>query len=229
MIIEIDDKTISVEIKYSRRRTLYMRVVAQDSIEIRSPFGINDKKLLDFIVKNGDWIKNQLNRTNIRPRIKLYNDGEIFYLLGEGYKLKISRGYRNHVSLNETEDTISLELRNGTNIKDILIGWYKETAKCHIKERVNYYESIIGVKSGKITIKNQKTIWGSCSAKGNLNFNLKLIMMPQYVIDYVIVHEICHLIHFNHSKEFWKMVEEIIPDYKERRKYLKINGGEYYL
>ena len=53
--------------------------------------------------------------------------------------------------------------------------------------------------------------------------------MPQYVIDYVVVHEICHLIHFNHSKEFWKMVEEIIPDYKERRKYLKINGGEYYL
>lgn len=229
MVIKINNKPISVEIKYSRRRTLYLRVVSEDCIEIRSPFGISDKKLLDFISKNEVWIKNQLNKTSNSSRIKLYNDGEIFYFLGKSYRLKVSIAHKNLAYLNEADDTIRLECKNSDNVKDILADWYKLEAKCHIQGRVNYYENIIGVKAGRISIKNQRTIWGSCSTKGNLNFNLKLIMMPQDIIDYVVVHEICHLIYFNHSKEFWKRVEEIIPDYVERKKYLKINGTKYYL
>ena len=85
----------------------------------------------------------------------------------------------------------------------------------YIPGRVKYYADIIGVTYGKITIRNQKTRWGSCSSKGNLNFNCLLMLMPPEVIDYVVVHELCHRKQMNHSKAFWKEVEKILPNYKD--------------
>ncbi|MDF2674900.1 MAG: hypothetical protein K0R09_3168, partial [Clostridiales bacterium] len=73
-------------------------------------------------------------------------------------------------------------------------------------------------------VKEQKTLWGSCSSKDNINFNWKLIMAPQAVLDYIVVHELCHLKHRDHSKNYWNLVEQIIPDHKEKRKWLKENG-----
>ena len=90
-----------------------------------------------------------------------------------------------------------------------------------IPERTAYFATLLHVTYGRITIRNQKTRWGSCSSKGNLNFNCLLMLTPDEIIDYIIVHELCHRIHMNHSKEFWAEVERVIPDYKERRKYLK--------
>jgi len=229
MIIKINNKPISVEIKYSRRRTVYLRIISQNSIEIRSPFGINNKKLLDFIMKNQVWIADELNKVTINTKVRLYKDGEEFFYQGQVYTLKIYIGYNDFAFINDSDNTINVKCNNSEDVKVILIKWYKAQASCYIKERANYYQNIIGVKPEKISIKNQKTLWGSCSSKKNLNFNIRLIMMPDYVIDYVIVHELCHLIHFNHSKEFWKKVEEIIPNYIEVRKYLKQNGGDFYL
>ena len=94
-------------------------------------------------------------------------------------------------------------------------------------ERVRYYESLMKLYSRRITIRNQKTRWGSCSSRKNLNFNYKLAYMPQEIMDYVVVHELAHLQHMNHSQEFWQLVEQYIPDYKERRKWLKEHGKEY--
>ncbi len=96
----------------------------------------------------------------------------------------------------------------------------------HIPKRVSYYEKQIGVTYGKITIRNQKTRWGSCSSKGNLNFNCLLMLTPPEVIDYVIVHELCHRKEMNHSGAFWAEVEKALPDYKEQVKWLKENGGQ---
>lgn len=95
----------------------------------------------------------------------------------------------------------------------------------YIPGRVKYYADIIGVTYGKITIRNQKTRWGSCSSKGNLNFNCLLMLMPPEVIDYVVVHELCHRKQMNHSKAFWKEVEKILPNYKDSVGWLKKEGG----
>lgn len=90
-----------------------------------------------------------------------------------------------------------------------------------IPERVEYYAEKIGLSYGKITIRNQRTRWGSCSAKGNLNFNCQLMRLPEELIDYVVVHELCHRKEMNHSAAFWSEVEKVLPDYRERRKKLK--------
>lgn len=96
-----------------------------------------------------------------------------------------------------------------------------------IPEKVKKYASIVGVTYGRITIRNQRSRWGSCSSKGNLNFNCLLMLFPEDVIDYVVVHEICHRKHMNHSSEFYAEVERVFPEYRRCRKWLKENGGFY--
>ncbi len=99
-------------------------------------------------------------------------------------------------------------------------------AKRIIPQRVRYYAGIMGVTYGNITIRMQKSRWGSCSSKGNLNFNCLLMKAPEEILDYVVVHELCHRKEMNHSPRFWAEVEKVLPDYKERRKWLKDHGNE---
>lgn len=95
-----------------------------------------------------------------------------------------------------------------------------------IPERVRYFAPIVGVNYGRITIRNQRTRWGSCSAKGNLNFNCMLMKTPPEVVDYVVVHELCHRLEMNHSPRFWAQVERVCPQYRQARAWLKKNGAE---
>lgn len=94
-----------------------------------------------------------------------------------------------------------------------------------IPKRVKYYAEKMSLSVGRITIRNQKTRWGSCSSKGNLNFNCLLMLCPEKIRDYVVVHELCHMYEMNHSSAFWTRVEHIMPDYRSCRKWLKDNGG----
>ncbi len=96
-----------------------------------------------------------------------------------------------------------------------------DRALSYIPDRVLHFAIPMKLKFGRITIRNQKTRWGSCSSKGNLNFNCQLMRMPPEVIDYVVVHELCHLKQMNHSKAFWSEVEKVMPDYKTQQAYLK--------
>lgn len=103
---------------------------------------------------------------------------------------------------------------------------YRNAARTKITARVEYYHSITGGHYTSITIRDQKTRWGSCSSRGTLSFNYRLIFAPPGVLDYVVVHELCHLTHMDHSKNFWNMVESIMPEYKEYRQWLKEHGSE---
>lgn len=100
-----------------------------------------------------------------------------------------------------------------------------QQARQTFPERVAHYASLLGVTYGRITIRAQRSRWGSCSAKGNLNFNCLLMLAPPEVRDYVVVHELCHRLELNHSQRFWAWVERIVPDYKLHRKWLKDNGS----
>lgn len=101
-----------------------------------------------------------------------------------------------------------------------------DKALTELPPRVAYYAKVIGVTYGRITIRNQTTKWGSCSSKGNLNFNCLLMLAPSEIVDYIIVHELCHRKEMNHSPAFWRLVESVMPDYKEKVKWLNEHGGE---
>jgi len=105
---------------------------------------------------------------------------------------------------------------------------YKNDAYEIAVERVNHFNNLCKFNFNRINIKNQKTRWGSCSRKGNLNFNYKIALLPQPLSDYIIVHELCHLREFNHSKRFWKLVAKVIPEYAEIRSELKKSGVSFY-
>lgn len=103
----------------------------------------------------------------------------------------------------------------------------KEQARITLTARTDYYAEILQVKYQKIRIGSQKTRWGSCSSRGTISYNWHLVLMPEIILDYVVVHELCHLIEMNHSPQFWSRVENVLPDYRDRRAWLKKHGDEY--
>lgn len=166
--------------------------------------------------------------TNFEKRLsRKYRNGEIFIYQGKEFPMELiydkttpkRRVAFDNGKLKVTVNTRSIEVR-----KALIKVWYVEQAKMLFFKRVHYYNQYIGMPIHWIRIKEQKSRWGSCSSLGNLNFNWKLVIAPPEILDYVVVHEMCHYKHMNHSKEFWKEVEKILPDYKERKKWLQVNG-----
>ena len=104
---------------------------------------------------------------------------------------------------------------------------YREKARAILTDKTEYYGRLIGVTYNRIRIADQKTRWGSCSSRGTISYNWHLILLPENILDYVVVHELCHLLEMNHSPRFWSQVEKILPDYRERRNWLKKKGGTY--
>ena len=135
---------------------------------------------------------------------------------------------RIHAFVEEKTPWIMKKLQNHPSAQEKLsaaeLKELTEQAKSILSEKLAYYAPLVGVTYGRVTVRHQKTRWGSCSAKGNLNFNCLLVLAPSQVQDYVIVHELCHIRHLNHSAQFWALVETILPDYAASRKWLKVNG-----
>lgn len=106
---------------------------------------------------------------------------------------------------------------------------YKDAAREYFPKRVAYFQTMTGGSYNRITIRDQKTRWGSCSSRGTLSFNWRLMLAPPTILDYVVVHELCHLTHMNHSATFWAAVESVYPDYRIARKWLREHGHELVL
>ena len=130
---------------------------------------------------------------------------------------------KQRIRMREKTDEIRLAEQNPLSPEDIRR--LAEQALRELPPRIAAYAGQMGVTYGRVTIRNQKTRWGSCSSKGNLNFNCLLMLTPREVQDYVIVHELSHRKEMNHSPKFWEVVEEVLPDYKKRRKWLRENGS----
>lgn len=103
---------------------------------------------------------------------------------------------------------------------------YRNAARALFERRAAYYCRLTGGRYTSLTVRDQKTRWGSCSSRGTLSFNYRLVFAPPEVLDYVVVHELCHLTHMNHSRDFWRMVESVMPDYKIQKRWLRDHGHE---
>jgi len=145
-------------------------------------------------------------------------------------RLTVAPGVRKiSISFFRGQLAVTVPNEDAESLKTALEAWYRSKAREVVDKRLNYYQSLVGKSPHQVRIKEQKCRWGSCSSKGNLNFNWRVIMAPLPVLDYIIVHELCHLVHLNHSREFWDLVGSIMPDYKERRDWLKRNGARMVL
>lgn len=153
-----------------------------------------------------------------------YENGAVLPYQGQEYTLEIRQypSYKKPGVMPEGSRLVVLTARTDNDVvKKAVKEWYAARAVSIIPARVAYYQKQMGVSIGRICIKDVRSRWGSCSSKRNLNFNWRLVMAPLSVLDYVVVHELCHLKEMNHSKAFWALVEEILPDYTMQRKWLK--------
>ena len=197
-------------------------------VEVRAPFKIEQKEIDSFVLQKMGWIKKKLSlQKSIKKLIrKKFKNEENFQFLGKDLKLKItiSENKKSYID----DKFIYLVLKNNKEnfkekIKEKLEILFRETAKDIFKNKTLDEAEKIKVTPKKIIVRSYKRRWGSCSHKKDISYNWKLIMAPEKIIRYVVIHELCHLVHFNHSRDFWKSVEKIIPDYKSSKEWLKLN------
>lgn len=230
LLINEGTDSIEFEVTYSKRKTMSIRISPDGDIKIAVPARMSEKAVIDWVSSKSDWIVKKLieiEKMKCNIVSKKFDQGELFLYLGFEYPLHLDIDYKlkkPFVYLYTDRLTISTPSNDTVLIKTAMESWYRYMAYKYIRSRIEYYQPIIGISPNKIKIKEQKTRWGSCSSKGNLNFNWKVIMAPAGVLDYIIVHEMCHLIHLNHSKDYWKLVSSIMPNYKVLKDWLKKNG-----
>jgi hypothetical protein len=233
--ITVGNREINYTIIRSNRKTVGLVVDLEKGVIIRAPRRLTNSQIKEVVKKKSSWIIKKLKevrKIKPAPEVNFISGEEIFYLGGK-YRLKVMESdmiKKTRVKYYQGEFQIEAppfldETERRSSIRQEMVKWYKDQARVKIEERVRIYQDKMGVCYNKITVKEQKKRWGSCSSKGNLNFNWRLIMAPVSVIDYIVVHELAHLVHPNHSTDFWELVKAIIPDYKERQEWLKVNGN----
>jgi predicted metal-dependent hydrolase len=215
--ILINQQSISYNLRYSRKaKYIRLQISRGSNLELVLPRGYELADAEKFIKQKSDWITKHL-----RPAKE---EDEKFLLLGK--EIKIVQVYelftRKHKLIFENNE-LRIVSPQGSKIdlKKLYEIWLKNFAKRYLPERAYQLAGKYGFIINKVSVRNQKTRWGSCSARGNLSFNYNLVQYRKEIIDYVIVHELCHRKEMNHSKKFWLLVEKLCPDYKLLRKELK--------
>lgn len=212
MKVQFENEMIDFDIQFGKRKKLTIHIETNGFITVKAPKGTSEEQIANAIKQQGKWIiekRQQLTNVAQLPLEREYQDQGKFMHLGKEFFLE------------ELIDTSGLgedELK--TNLKK----FYISSCKKIINERMKIYQQQLGVKSKTVKIIESKVKWGSCDHNKNLCFNYRLAMAPIDVIDYVIVHELCHLMHMNHDRSFWRRVGSIIPDYKLKEEYLARQG-----
>lgn len=211
----------------SKRKTLSLIVETDGTLTVRAPLRMKETDIRRFIEAKQDWIKQKQAKAlkdAVAPR--QYVDGEKFLYLGREIPLRIVPNGKPALAMVRV---FKLTKPAQPRAESYFEAWYKKEARKVLTERVEFFARKHDFKPGKLRISSARTRWGSCSTKGTLSFTWRLVMAPMDVVDYVVVHELCHLNEMNHSKAFWSRVEGILPDYKRQRKWLKNNGAKLHL
>lgn len=221
-----------------RKRTVSLVIHPQEGLVISAPANTSMARIREIVQDKGSWIVKQLNNLSDAEgmiRTRRFTSGEPLWLLGSVRYLKIilktkGRKIECREEGQNIEVLVPIDLDGdeaAAAIRDALVRWYKEQASRIMQERIDIYAPVLNAFPSQILIREQKTRWGSCSHKGVIRFNWRIIMAPMELVDYIVVHELCHLKIPNHSPEFWQLVGSVVPDYKERRARLRKEGFYY--
>lgn len=216
------------ELVRSRRKTLALIVQPNGRVVVRAPLRTSQKIIDAFVTSKSEWIKstrqNQLAKGRNYPSHSFVS-GEFFWYLGKQYPLQFVSAQRPALQF---KFGFFLDRKSLPKAKKRFEDWYRDQARLYLTERVNHFASLHQFDYSQIKITSARTRWGSCSGRGTINFTWRLIMAPPEIIDYVVIHELAHTVHHNHSQDFWALVGELLPDYAAKRKWLRQNGHQFF-
>lgn len=207
-----------------KRMTLRLSMTV-DALKISAPPRMSLHEINQFIKSARPWIENQLSKKSPLQQKQILSPNTTLCLAGKDYTIHHEETRRSSFKILDT----SLMIRGPlTDFNQILIGCLKQIAHEKCTYWSTHFSNILGLTPKKISIKDQKSRWGSCSSQGNLNYNWRIILATEPILMYICAHEVSHLKHMNHSPEFWTLVETICPDHKALRAWLKKNGEMLY-
>jgi hypothetical protein len=219
---------IKYQIVFSRRRTISLIVSPEKGVIVRAPYRTSLKTIEKFVNEKSGWIKKNLERHSELIRInhgKLYIDGETHLFMGKEYFLRITESVKPFVNQYDNYIEIGVDkINDSAKIKMLSERWYRLNAREHFVNKLN--EILIRYKDfnfspSKLAVKSLKSRWGSCTSKGRITISSELIKLDEKFTEYVIIHELCHLKYHNHGKDFYRLLGELVPDYKEIRKEMR--------
>ena len=220
-----------------RRRRVHIVVNDDGTIEVRAPWRFGLPKAREVLRENSRWVVESLHRARERlarrPRLVT---GARLPLLDDSLRLDVRqsaqielfgdcRPMRGRAERRGATLRVSTASLGDEELRALIEQWYRREAALHLAARVDHYASRLGVRPSRVSIRGQRSRWGSCSGKGTVSLNWRLMMVPGELVDYVVVHELCHLRHMDHSPRFWAMVTDTIPDFRERRRRLNEHQG----
>jgi len=220
------NETIEYDLLYKKRKTMGIYIDIYGHIEVRVPKETQEEKVLQLLEGKWDWLqrsrKEMIERTAGKKE-KVYDNGETFQYLGDNYPIEIVQDInikQDHVVIDGDKFIIYVKQYEDERIKQALKRFYYQKCKVLVEKRIRFYQSNFKLKPRSIRISDNKSSWGTCDSNLQLTFNWKLAMAPLEVIDYIVVHEMCHMVHMNHDRSFWRLVGKILPDYEERKSWL---------
>lgn len=223
-IASLDQLEFPIEvIRTNRKKSASVQVVDRQ-VQVIIPKDLSDQRLEKVVLDKAPWIRDKLRKqAMLKPnKAKEYVSGESFAYLGRNYRLKVIQGSSEAVKLTQGKLAVGADC----DVKQELVDWYIQHAEKRLKEKVERFSKVIGVEPRSVNVKDYKSRWGSCSVHGDISFHWAIIMAPHYIVDYVVVHELCHMHQHNHSPEFWQEVEKVIMNFRSCREWLKHNGQE---
>lgn len=224
----------------ARRRTLAIAIDAKAAVSVFSPWHIPEGQVRAFVEEKLDWVLEKLQKGQSRLAFlnsRGFAHGREFLFLGRRCVLRVREGggKRGRVSFDGqgwsavVPAGASAEGR-AQELRRKMVQWYRAQAQEVLGARVFHYARVLGKEPKRIAVRTQKRVWGNCDFRAQtIRLNWQIVLAPLEVIDYVVVHELCHLFFPNHSKRFWKKVEEVLPDFKKRKAWLKDNAQEMVL
>jgi len=233
-----NDDPLHYQVRRSQRAKKTRIVVTAEKIEVVAPFEVSEHRIRAFVARQQGWIKDAVNRIQYRAQTAQtlaparYVEGVTVPYLGKQIPLTIKSSLSKHLKLQLESDRqfiayIPEQLRENSSdrIRQALETWMRQQIRQHANQLIAKHSGKHQLIPRCIRIKTQKTRWGSCGPKNDINLNWLLMLAPPIVLEYVVVHELCHIKHKNHSKDFWLLVKDHMPDYLIHRHWLKQHGA----
>ena len=221
-------KDIQYTLQRSNRKTASIYIERDGQVAVYVPEDLSKAQLEELLESKRKWIYrnmaewHDLNATRVQRE---YVNGEGFLYLGRTYRLKLVEDQVHPLMLKDGYFCLRADNGSVPDADAAFKEFYREKAKRRIPERVAFYEDRMGVESKAVKVIDLKNRWASCSPGGNVNFHWKCMMAPPTVLDYIVVHELVHVIHPNHTDAFWNEVDKVMPDYGDRKEWLRVNGA----